>query len=469
MKKTIWLAACLVLGTTFGCESDCSVNETTEGIPFNSLECGAGQLCYLGSCLDSCRAGLELSEPCVTNDDCGGARPFCNGRTCSACAPGFECVAGLDLCRPVSDIPFVEEPEPTTEASLVPPGPLDASLPDRGLARFPEDDEGDVRTRLGLAVTVRLARETILDQGAPRDTPVVFVEAWDVSDALTFTATVWRPEYEPPRLQTLALEATGDGPTPIQDLNCELRELTTPTVAVSRTDLGRIDITWNEPTAEEREDFAGEDLPELFSDFRARFDPVLGYVVNPDPSNTSLVPPSLFAPSIQLLDPQGEITVGGTGLAGVVDTSGFSAVQRLPFRFVLDPRGETYRNMEQGFRLDASAALAEDLVFQWLEPVENGTVAGEEVFLQIDGSSALRPHELLCRSPEGPDRDPFFRVRASLLQAFRDRMGQTGIDLPVRLGRRNRQGLSIPSANPNLGIQATSVVSQHFRSTLRFE
>lgn len=123
-----------------GCGAQpCTSN--TPNLPSTSLECPAGELCYLGECFRSCSAGQELAQECTTDDDCDTARPNCiaaddKGRFCSACE-GFEvCVPTLNICRDVSPVEYPETPPPVMPSMI--PYPLDGGFEelDGGVVQF---------------------------------------------------------------------------------------------------------------------------------------------------------------------------------------------------------------------------------------------------------------------------------------------------------------------------------------------
>jgi hypothetical protein len=436
-----WVGA-MAMGTFAGaCSDECSFSDD-DAEPFVSLECSAGQLCYLGRCLDACLAGQERTEPCEREDACGGARPFCVDGFCSACPSGFECVPALDLCRPISPAPLPEVPERPDDPSLIPPGPLDMSLPGPGLSRFP-DAGPPTEQGITWAVDFTVAHRTVLTPGGTAtDEPVVRVNAWDVEGL--GADRVWRPEFEPPRLETFARDRDGNE---LRDLDCDIRVLNTPTVAVSRGSVG--DVAFEDDTEDERF---------FLTDYDATFDG-MRYRVTP---RTTPPAATVFRPSLPMVSPQGEIVVSGTGASGVTQST-FSQAQHIPFLFELN--SATAEQMAAGYRIDEN--VDRDIEFGWRDPITSGTFIGEVVFVQIDASTADDPHELICEDAEGPNSTSEIVIRRELLQAFRDRVG-TETAFPIRVGRRNRQAFTIEPA-PGEAIRAILDISRHFQSTIRFD
>lgn len=433
--------ALLFAGAGAACSDECSVPEAEVGNPFPSFECGAGELCYLGTCLDACLAGLERTEECQRASDCDAARPFCVDDFCSACESGFSCVPSLNLCRPITPVPELATPQRPSNPEDRPPGPLDASLPDQGLSRYPDlgFDEVDER-EVTWAVNFYLARETTFSGGTQTSTSIVRVDAWDTEG--TGPGRRWRPEFEPPRIETIARDEEG---IELRDLNCEIRVLNTPTVAISRGDFGS--VSYEDDTDDDRY---------LFTDYDLNFGAGTYRATPRGPTN-----PETFRSSIPLIDIQGQVALSGSG-AGGVTLGPYSRTQHIPFRFELNEA--TIVEMRTGYVLPED--VGRDLVFGWRDPLVQGTLGGEVVFVQIDASDADDPHELTCQDGEGSDSTGSIVIRLGLLREFRRRVG-SGREFPVRVGRRNTLELSIAPA-PDERIQAVTTVSQHFRSTLRF-
>ncbi|MBI2376713.1 MAG: hypothetical protein HYV07_22135 [Deltaproteobacteria bacterium] len=89
-----------------GCTaSQCQGSGGDPDRPSSAVECGAGYLCYRGSCVGACNAGAEKVQACESSSDCSDpVRSTCVDRYCSACEEGEVCVPRLNICERVRSV-----------------------------------------------------------------------------------------------------------------------------------------------------------------------------------------------------------------------------------------------------------------------------------------------------------------------------------------------------------------------------
>jgi hypothetical protein len=417
------------------CSEECVVEADDPNSPAPAVECAADQACYRGRCVAACNAGLELFELCDRAQDCREPRPNCVQGFCSACDANASCVPGLDVCQPIAVIPRPDAPPRPDDGSQVPPGPLDASVP-VGFERFPDQDPGPPPDR-EITRTARFdfVRGTRLDgAGRPTFEPTVSVHAWDVRG--TGPGRTWRPEFSPPRLQSIQLEPNGDE---LRDEQCELRVLTTPTVAVSRTDLGLVRFQGAA---------TGEEFDGILGEWRVEFDGA-SYRATPIAAEDEL-----FESSIPGAAQQGSLLTTGSGAAAIT-AGGYSSESHVPF--VLVPTSSTSANLATGWRTQGNR----ELLFAWRDPIRSGVLVGEAVYVEIDAPQAGL--QIACEETEGPSGSDDIVIRTRILRAFADGAGPGTYVL--RFGRKNERVVAVPPSPDEL-IDAVVRIAQEFRSTL---
>ncbi len=430
-----------------GCADECAFDVDDGDVPIPAIECPAGELCYRGECFVACNAGREGLERCRRQDDCSGARPFCSDDTgfCSACPNGQGCVPTLDICRPVSSVPVIDIPERPEDNDFVPPGPLDAGLPDgSGLVRFPDLGDPDLgEFQATYALHVFMARQSEVPStgtcasGDLSQTASVSVRAWDVRRT-ELGPVNWRADFAPPRAEELADPALREG-------TCEIRLLRTSTGALS-ADIGTVVLEDPGANIAVLDNWVAEPASDRYDVRTADREP-------PDPR--------VFVPN-RLFDDLGEVQIFGFGRPSVTNGS-FGALLALPFEF--EPSCQSYRELRDGFRVPAAPRA--DLVFGWKNPL-NGT-SGQFVYVTID--AAAFDHELVCEDSEASGASTIV-ITASLLEKFRNILGPTfnasERRLRLRFGRRNLRRIQV---NPATGESffATAEVSLHVRSSVVFE
>ncbi|MGF1511719.1 MAG: EB domain-containing protein [Myxococcota bacterium] len=402
-------------GFFLSCSNECLTTSDDSSTPSPAVECRSNELCYRGQCVPGCAPGLELFEACETDRQCDEPRGSCVEGFCSACTNGTSCVPGLDVCQPIAVIPRPDPPPRPDDGSRIPAGPLDASLPD-GLVRFPDDEvpppsdrEVTRAVRFNFAQRRFFRSDGTLEFGEPR----VQVDAWDVRG--TGAGLTWKPEFVPARIQTIWVDDDG---MELRDEQCELRRLTTPTVSISRTDLGT--ITFTDPSLDEGQRSILTEYEAVFRQGR--------YV------STPIGPPEieLFVPSIPGSPLQGSVLLSGTGRPGIT-AGGFSQLSHVPFDVV--PTSSTAANLASGWRIRGDR----ELVVSWRNPIRTGVLSGEAVFLEI--SAPQGGVEIACEEPEGPNGSDEIVVRTPMLRTFVEQAGAGGFAL--RFGRKNERVVAI--------------------------
>ena len=430
-----------------GCANECAFDEDDGDQPVAAFECPAGNLCYRGRCFEACNAGREGVDRCSTDADCSGARPNCNSETgtCSSCADGDSCVPTLGICRPVSSAPQVPVPELPDDNTFVPEGPLDASLPDGGLVRFPDAGApGPVQEAPTVAVHFEMAREVPIPSGATcarfpepdaRPEPRVAVRAWDVRRADRPVDASWRADLSPPATERVEDSLLRDG-------QCEIRRIETTTTA-TEIDVG--DVAFEDPRENER----------VLDNWNVRF--LAGaYEASPVDGDPD---PLVFVPNVRFAEEVGQLQLFGLGRSGVTNGS-FGAELDLPFDFV--PNCATIETLGEGFVV--RPAPQPDLVVGWRDPLNGAT--GQTVYLSIDASA--RGFELVCEETESSGAANIV-VSGRLLVEFAQallRAGQLGPVDTFRLefGRRNLRRLQVDPAPSELFFATAEVGLQYVQT-----
>ena len=446
----------LVAASKYGCTEPCSPTSLDDDVPSPAIECAAGQLCYQGSCIDSCNAGQERSEDCNVDDDCPSARPICNRSFCSACDEGQTCVPTLNLCRVVNLRPTPEPPPmPTISNPKFPidAGPLDGSAIDPGLSL--EYDAGVANQPNDVEVThvifVDIAQyERHLD-GVVTQGSLATVRAFAVAG--NGVNLRWRSEFAPPLIECQDDDDNDDGCGTRQTLasdECIIQPLRTATIAASLPtpiDLGdvRIEDTPNQPNS-------------IATPIELSFQTNMGSyeVERPNP-----LPDNLLVYS-QLPSDQNYILVSGDGLSGLLSLwpIGENAERghHVPFRLV--PSAATLQN-----NLERRPVITnppnDNLLFQWTR-IDSGTDTFEFVYVRITGNE----HELSCLAVEGQNGTDSIEIAAGLLAAFRSLEGPG--DYPLDFERSNRVQLLVNSGE-NALVEPSVRVRHTFQSEITFE
>jgi hypothetical protein len=432
-----------------GCANECSFDEDDGDQPIAAFECPAGNLCYRGRCFEACNAGREGVDRCSTDDDCAGARPNCDltTGTCSSCIEGESCVPTLGICRPVASAPEVPVPELPDDNTFVPEGPLDASLPDGGLVRFPDAGQpGPAQEAPTIAVHFEMAREIPIPDGATcarfpdpdaRPEPRVAVRAWDVRRADRAPDATWRADLSPP-----ATERVED--SVFRDEQCEIRRVETATTA-TEIDIG--DVAFEDPRENER----------VLDNWNVRFlaGAYEASAVDGEPN------PLVFVPNVRFTEEVAQLQLFGLGRSGVTNGS-FGAELDLPFDFV--PNCATIETLGEGFVL--GAGQPRDLVVGWRNPLNGAT--GQTVYLRIDASD--RGFELICEETESSGAANIVlkhQLVAELITLLRD--GPVEVEtFRLEFGRRNLRRFQVDPAPGELFF-ATAEVGLRYVQTITID
>ncbi|MBI4821110.1 MAG: hypothetical protein HY791_32925 [Deltaproteobacteria bacterium] len=110
--------------------------------PSSAVECGAGFLCYRGSCVGGCNAGAEHVQACTANGDCDDpVRSSCVAGFCSACAENEVCVPRLNICERVRSQSFDGGPRDAGPPKAQ--DPLDGGRIDGSVFRLTDTGDDD--------------------------------------------------------------------------------------------------------------------------------------------------------------------------------------------------------------------------------------------------------------------------------------------------------------------------------------
>lgn len=97
--KTLSSALLCLCALSACSNTDCTPTGGVEDRAVSSIDCAPQELCYRGSCRDSCNAA---GASCEADSDCPGVRPNCvdspTGKVCSSCEHGQYCVGSLHIC-----------------------------------------------------------------------------------------------------------------------------------------------------------------------------------------------------------------------------------------------------------------------------------------------------------------------------------------------------------------------------------
>ena len=451
--RSIWSLLLLTAAVCFtGCsDKTCTPSDGDNTTPGSALECAAGEVCYLGRCIETCTPGAR----CTTDDQCDDLRPFCVGRACSACGAGIACVPTLNICQPVSEV----IPPEARDRPPQPPGTpraLDAGFTPGGIVR-PARDAGIVEQPEDREVT----RAVLVDLGIRTDYGISPPTTQGVADVRSFNTALgagnglkWRVDTEPPKVE-IAFGEPGEDPTapPVpRDGDCELRRLATVAgpggASPTPIEIGEIRLT--NPT-----DFPNSITPELI----ARFDDTLNrYIAIPSPVEPDFLTYSVSDP----VEPH-FVFVSGTAVTGVIlrtwpETSDFG--HHVPFELM--PTEATEAALQAGF--DVANPATTDLVFRY-QRIESGNDGFEAVFVRIEGQQT----ELFCEQREGPTSGGELRVRAPLLSSFREAEGLTGPQTYNLVFERASRELLQPASTEDQLVLVTVRIRHSLRSPITFQ
>ncbi len=381
-----------------GCaDNSCTPSDGDNTSPGPAFECSAREVCYLGVCRATCSAGGE----CTNDDDCGGARPNCVAGFCSSCQANETCVPTLNICQPVGEVERPSELDRPVDGPRSVPRPLDAGFTPGGVVR-PERDAGNAEQPQNQPVTVAavvdLGREFDYTLASPGERAITIVRAFDTASD-TRAGLKWRADVLPPRIEEpFSPEELEPTTNPIDEF-CEVRKLAQPQSAPAPTNLGEIRMV--NPA-----DFQGSIDPEL----TARYDVASSaYVVTPGP-----LPPEFLTFSVSVPTDPHFVFVSGSALPGVVERGWPETVDfghHVPFELV--PSAATRERLAAGY--EVAEAADQDLIFRY-DRIETGNDGFEAVFVRVEGARS----EIFCEQREGPGLGGELRVRAAILDAFRD-------------------------------------------------
>ncbi len=439
-----------------GCsDKTCTPSNGDNSTPGPAFECAAGEVCYLGRCITTCSAGAELVEPCGSDNDCTGARPNCIRGFCSSCEGSDTCVPALNICRSVTEVVFPDPIDRPPEPPDV-PRPLDAGFEPGGVAR-PLRDAGVVEQPEDRAVTriayVDLGRQRDYRVTPPVDSSVAEVRAFDTAIG-TGPGLKWRADVDPPRVEAEFPDPAEDpdAPANVVDEFCELRQLLTVTGTAGQTatpaDFGAIRMV--NPT-----NFPGSIEPELI----ATFDIDLGrYQVTPQPIPTAFLTYSVSEPVVPRF-----VLVSGTPLPGVIALGWPETLDdghHVPFE--LRPSAATEAALQAGFQVANPAN--QDLTFRY-DRIESGNDGFEAVFVRVTGQRT----ELFCEQQEGLGLGGDMRVRAAILNAFRQAEGITSPRTYDLYFERASRELLQPAAADDQLVLVTVRIRHSLRARLTFQ
>ncbi|MEL7367750.1 MAG: hypothetical protein AAFN74_02475 [Myxococcota bacterium] len=434
-------------------DKTCTPSDGNNTRPGPAFECAAGEVCYLGRCIATCSAGAELFEKCDSDDDCGGARPNCVDTFCSSCEETQTCVPTLNICQSVSAVPLPDlVPRPGAPPPDI-PRPLDAGFTPDGIIR-PVNDAGVVDQPVDREVTrvavIDLGVETSYESGAPVSRPIAAIHAFNTAIGAG-NGLKWRVEIDPPRVEEPFPDPVEnpDGPAVIADDFCEIRQLSTvsgPGGPPQPANVGRISLV--NPS-----DFPNSISPELVATFNGA---TSAYEVSPPPQANFL--------SFSTNDPPSPhfVFVSGAVVQNLIPTiwpQGDDFGHHVPFRLV--PTDTTESALRNGYRI-ANPADA-DLTFRY-DRIDTGNDGFEAVFVRITG----RRTELFCEQREGPSLGGDLRVRASILDAFRQAEGPNPPPYQLYFERASRELLNPPAAEGELFL-VTIRIRNSIRAPIIFD
>lgn len=390
-----------------------------------SLECPAGDLCYLGECVRSCNAGQERVLECTTDNECGDSRPNCIDGFCSSCEGSETCVPSLNVCK---DVLPAEYPDPAMDDPFMerPPFPLDGGAEelDGGVFQFPGiqriRDAGITGPVVQPEITVSgfwdVYEEIDLRGAGASLTSSSSLHVYDVAGV--DRGLDWRSDLRPPRIS-----APVDTDTQID--GCTIRSFTT-----SATVTGRREVSLGNLTIDDLDAYDG-----INGSLVAQYDTAQGlYVVShvrePDVTATNILNFSTINPFDTLF-----ATITGAG-SDLTDgpwpdwEQGQFRGFHVPFR--LTPSIDTQNLIDDPIAVARPAT--QDLTFTW-SYVSTGNDNFERVNVRVTGAQT----ELICSDIEGQDGNARIIVRVGALDEFNRREGGAAGSYQLRFERASFQ------------------------------
>ena len=444
-----------VLGQPACADKTCTPSDGDNSTPGPAFECAAGEVCYLGRCITTCSAGAELFEECRSDDDCSGSRPNCVRGFCSSCVDIETCVPTLNICRPVNEVDLPEPLERPPGGPQAVPRPLDAGFAAGGIVRPTRDggvEEQPVDREVTRAVLIDLGREIDYSAQPAVERGIAVVRSFNTQIGAG-NGLKWRVGPTPPRVESSFPDPAQDPNAPQGTIDefCEVRKLeplTGPGGAPTPTNIGEIRMV--NPS-----DFPNSIQPEL----TAAFDPGTNqYEIMPGP-----VTPTFLTYSVSVPTEPHFVFISGAVLADVVvrvwpEETDFG--HHVPFELI--PTPTTQSALQASYRVADPAA--EDLVFRY-ERIETGNDGFEAIFVRITGNQT----ELFCEQREGPGLGGELRIRAGILNAFRqaEGMNQTS-NYELIFERASRELIQAPGA-PGQLVLVTVRVRHSLKTPIVFE
>ncbi len=385
--KVFWTLAIGLAALNAGCAPPtCTVDGRFPDDPISAIECPSEQVCYRGECVGRCTAGRERVTACTSDEGCEGSRPRCVDGFCSACPVETRCIAVLDICAEVAQVPRPPEPDRPEPGRPLPPEPTVEGTLSPGAQREEPVDADPVRRPVTHTLFLELAETTVL-AGPGRSGSLAAIRAYDVRGNPAGVA--WRLDRGAPRVEENLRDARG----------CDLNRLLVPTSTPTAVDFGEVVLNdaddsgalrdlgsfrglWN--AAERRYELVPFPLPE----------PLLRFSDRSEARNTFL-------------------QLSGRGRSGLTSgawPNGASPALHVPFLLRLEDSTRTL--LSQVVALGPSPDR--DLVLPWVR-IGDGVIATEQVVVRIPG----RRHEIICRQAEGPGTPGVITVQAGLLEALR--------------------------------------------------
>lgn len=442
------LSSLAITMTQHGCSSRaCAYDERTPDTPSPSVDCPAGNLCYIGECLRSCNAGAERSVPCSTDSDCKDrGRPHCiladaiAGTFCSTCEEGEACILGLNICQKVSEIP---DPDPPGMPMFQPPplpldgGQLDATTFEADASEPGEQQTND--THVGSIVF-----EEIVDFGAnggmSTRQPFACVDFADVRNAdvvaeRSVLLAAGDCDLVQPRLFR-SRNNTRATPGPVNA--CERRRgIIGYPEGVMAANVGQVTVS------------AASDTPEAMNG-----SVTLAFV---DARSGYLSGMMVTEPLFQLSRPR---VSGMRAIDRYLNLEGTSE----PGISGEWPRGRDGEQIHVPYELTLSAASMarlsrpidiesppQDVELSWERLSVNTEVPGERIYVRVFSEQSSYVY-IQCQVAEATGMNPSIRIVGTLLQAFKERAGTLPAEIPISISRTLVRRLDIPSGSVDAGM-----------------
>lgn len=200
--KTLSSALLCLCALSACSNTDCTPTGGVEDRAVSSIDCAPQELCYRGSCRDSCNAA---GASCKADSDCPGVRPNCvdspTGKVCSSCEHEQYCVGSLHVCV---DFTTPADPTPASSSGGTIPESADPSeggstdyaepsVTPRGPEAYPESPLG-IETIAQLSVEVnRGAARGLSQHGFAVDAVQTATTGWEIDP----DGSLWQVELTP--------------------------------------------------------------------------------------------------------------------------------------------------------------------------------------------------------------------------------------------------------------------------------